>query len=122
LETNLCVPGVPFIALGFFAGINATVFKITYTSEYYTNRTKLRRKKHAKLSIGAAVLEQIIICNVKVSRARTGHDRIDFKPIATKILEIKKLSVVVADKVYDSEDNHILERKTKRIHYYTINV
>ncbi len=45
-----------------FAGINATGFKITYASEYYTNRAKLkRRKQYAKLSIGTGdVLKQII--------------------------------------------------------------
>ena len=43
-----------------FAGIDATGFKITHASEYYTNRVKLRKKKYAKLSIGADVLKQII--------------------------------------------------------------
>jgi hypothetical protein len=43
-----------------FTGIDATGFKITYASEYYTNRSKSRRKKYAKLSIGADVLQQII--------------------------------------------------------------
>ena len=93
-----------------FAGIDTTGFKITYASEYYTNRAKLRRKKYAKLSIGADVLKQII-CKVKVRRApTTRHDNIDFKPIVTKISKIKSLSVVVADKGYDSEENHVLVR------------
>lgn len=52
-----------------FTGIDSTGFKITHASEYYTSRAKLRRrKKYAKLSIGADVLKQII-CNVKVRRA-----------------------------------------------------
>ena len=38
-----------------FAGINSTGFKITHASEYYTSIAKLRRKKYAKLSIGADV-------------------------------------------------------------------
>jgi hypothetical protein len=93
-----------------FAGIDATGFKITYASEYYTSRAKLR-KKYAKLSIGADVLKQVI-CNIKIRRAPvTRHDNIDFKPIVTKISKIKKLSVVVADKAYDSEDNHVLVRE-----------
>ena len=103
-----------------FAGIDATGFKITHASEYYTNRTKLkRRKKYAKLSIGADVLKQII-CKVKVRRApTTRHDNMDFKPIVTKISKIKPLSVFVADKVYDSEDNHVLtcKRETTWIQY-----
>ncbi|HSE99729.1 MAG TPA: hypothetical protein VLA48_02445, partial [Nitrososphaeraceae archaeon] len=67
--------------------------------EYYTNRSKSRRKKYAKLSIGADVLQQII-CSIKIRRAPTArHDNIDFKPIVTKISKIKTLSVVVvADK------------------------
>jgi hypothetical protein len=93
-----------------FAGIDSTGFKITHASEYYTNRAKLQ-KKYAKLSIGADVLEQII-CKVKVRRApTTRHDNIDFKPIVIRISKIKPLSVVVADKAYDSEDNHVLIRE-----------
>jgi Transposase DDE domain len=78
-----------------------------------TNRAKLkRRKKYAKLSIGGDVLKQII-CNIKVRRRAppTRHDNIDFKPIITKVSKIKSLSVVVADKGYDSEDNHVLVRE-----------
>ena len=52
-----------------FAGIDATGFKITHASEYYTSsRAKLRKKKYAKLSIGAYVIKQII-CKVKIRRA-----------------------------------------------------
>ena len=93
-----------------FTGIDATGFKITHASEYYTSRTKLRRKKYAKLSIGADVLKQII-CNVKVRRAPTRYDNIDFTPIVTRISKIKPLSVVVADKAYDNEENHRLVRE-----------
>jgi hypothetical protein len=39
-----------------YVGIDATGFKITNASEYYTNRAKLR-KKYAKLSLGADVLK-----------------------------------------------------------------
>jgi hypothetical protein len=92
-----------------FTGIDATGFKITHASEYYSNRTKLR-KKYAKLSIGADVLKQII-CKIKIRRAPTKHDNIDFKPIVTKISKLKSLSVVVADKGYDSEENHVLVRE-----------
>ena len=92
-----------------FTGIDSTGFKITHASEYYTTRAKLR-KKYAKLSIGADVLKQII-CNIKIRRAPTRHDNIDFKPVITKISKIKLLSAVVADKGYDSEDNHVLVRE-----------
>jgi hypothetical protein len=63
-----------------FTEIDATGFKITHASEYYTNRTKLRRrKKYAILSIGVDVLKQII-CNIKVRKALARHDNTDFKP------------------------------------------
>ena len=78
-----------------FTGIDATGFKITQASEYYTNRTKLRSKKYAKLSIGADVLKQII-CKVKIRRDPTKHDNIDFKPFMKKISGLGRLSVVVA--------------------------
>jgi hypothetical protein len=99
-----------------FAGIDATGFKIIYASEYYTNKAKLR-KKYAKLSIGADVLQQLV-CSVKIRRAPTRHDNVDFKPIVTKILKIKKLSIVVADKAYDSEENHKLVREN--LHGFSI--
>jgi hypothetical protein len=91
-----------------FTGIDATGFKITHISEYYTSRAKLR-KKYAKRSIGADVFNQI--CKVKIRRTPAKHDNIEFKPIVTRIAKIKPLSVVVADKGYDSEDNHILVRE-----------
>jgi transposase InsO family protein len=67
------------------------------------------RRKYAKLSIGADVLQQII-CNIRIRRAPTRHDNIDFKPIITRTSNILLLSVVTADKGYDSEDNHRLVR------------
>ena len=51
-----------------FTGIDSTGFKIIHASEYYTSRANLRRKKYAKLSIGADVLQQIV-CSIKIRRA-----------------------------------------------------
>ena len=48
---------------------------------------------------------------IKIRRAPTRHDNIDFAPIVTRISKIKPLSVVVADKGYDSEDNHVMIRE-----------
>jgi len=93
-----------------FVGIDSTGFNITRASQYYTERAKLRRRKYAKLSIGADVLKQII-CNIKVRRAPTRHDNIDFKLVITKTSEILPLSVVVGDRGYDSEENHIMVRE-----------
>jgi len=90
-------------------GIDSTGFKITHASQYYTERTGLRRK-YAKLSIGADVLQQII-CNIRIRRAPTRHDNIDFRPIITRTSNILPLSVVTADKGYDSEDHHLLVRE-----------
>ena len=99
-----------------FAGIDATGFEVTHASEYYTNRCKLI-KKYAKLSIGTDILQQII-CFIKIRRAPARHDNIDFKPIVTKISTLKSLSVVVGDKAYDSEDNHVLVRE--KLHGFSI--
>ena len=91
-----------------FVGIDSSGFKATHASQYYTERVKLRRK-YIKLSLAADVLQQII-CTIKIRRAPTRHDSIDFRPLITKISELIPLSVVTADKGYDSEDNHVLVR------------
>jgi Transposase DDE domain len=99
-----------------FVGIDPIEIKVTYASQYYTDRTGLRRK-YAKLSIGADVLQQIIR-SIKIRQAPTRHDNTDFKPILTRIAEILPLSVVTGDKAYDSEDNHILIRE--RLHAFSV--
>ena len=93
-----------------FTGIDSTGFKITHASQYYYTERTATRRKYAKLSIGADVLLQQIICKIKIRRSTTGHDNIDFRPIITKISNIIPLSVVTADKGYDSEENHVLVR------------
>ncbi|MBV9178021.1 MAG: IS5 family transposase [Nitrososphaeraceae archaeon] len=92
-----------------FAGIDSTGFKITHASQYYTERMGGRRK-YAKLSIGADVLQQII-CTIKIRRSPTRHDNVDFRRIITRTSSILPLSVVTADKGYDSEENHVLVRE-----------
>ena len=67
--------------------------------------------EYIKLSLAADVLQQII-CTIKIRRAPTRHDSIDFRPLITKISELVPLSVVTADKAYDSEKNHVLVRWT----------
>jgi hypothetical protein len=90
----------------------------TNASQYYTYRAKLRKKKWVKLSIGADMIKQII-CTIKIRRAPTRNDNnVDFKPIVTKTAQIKPLSIVVADKGYDSEKNHELIRD--KLHGYSI--
>jgi Transposase DDE domain len=93
-----------------FTGIDSTGFKITNASQYYyTERTGLRRK-NVKLSVSADVLFQLI-CTIKIRRAPTRHDTKDFPPLVIKASEILPISVTVADKGYDSENNHILVRE-----------
>jgi hypothetical protein len=62
------------------------------------------------LSIGADVLKQII-CSIKIRRAPTRHDNVDFKSLITRTSEIKPLPVAVADRGYDSEENHVFVRE-----------
>jgi Transposase DDE domain len=89
-----------------FVGIDSSGFKATHASQYYTERTKLRRRKYIKLSLAADVLQQII-CTIKIRRAPTRHDTIDFRPLITKTSEILPLSVVIGDKGYASIPNSI---------------
>jgi Transposase DDE domain len=91
-----------------FVGIDSSGFKATHASQYYAERAKLRRK-YIKLSLAADALQQII-CTIKIRRAPTRHDNIDFRPLITKTSGILPLSVVIGDKAYDSEVNHILVR------------
>ena len=92
--------------------MDSSGFKATHASQYYTERAKPTRRKYIiKLSLTADILQQII-CTIKIRRAApTRHDSIDFQPLITKTSEILPLSVVTADKGYDSEeDNHVLVR------------
>ena len=98
-----------------FTSIYSTGFKITHASDYYTSRANLRRKKYTKLSISADVLQQIV-CSIKIMRATTRHGNIDFRPLITRISKIKPSSVVIADKAYDSEDNHVLVKVMKLLY------
>ena len=94
-----------------FIGIDSSGFKATHASQDDTERAKLtRRRKYIKLSLAADVVQQII-CTIKIRRAPTRHDTIDFQPLITKTSEILPLSVVIGDKGYDSEDNHVLVRE-----------
>jgi hypothetical protein len=76
----------------------------------YTDQAKLR-KKYLKLSLSADLLSQII-CTVKIRRAHTRHDNIDFQPLVIRTsTEVLPISATVSDKGYDSEDNHVLVRE-----------
>ena len=68
-----------------FIGINSSGFKATHAS-------------------------QQIICTIKIRRAPTRYDSIGFRPLISKTSKILPLSVVIGDKAYDSEVNHVLVR------------
>ncbi len=75
-------------------------FKAIHASQFYTERTKLKRRKYIKLSLAVDVLQQII-CTIKIRRSLTRHDN------THRTSKILPLSVVAADKAYDSELNHL---------------
>ena len=52
-----------------------------------------------------------LICTIKIRRAPTRHDTKDFPLLVIKASEILPISVTVADKGYDSENNHVLVRE-----------
>ena len=55
---------------------------------------------------------------MKIRTTPARHDNIDFRPLITKVSEILPLSVVTADKGYDSEDNHVLVRE--ELHAFSV--
>jgi Transposase DDE domain len=93
-----------------FFGIDSSGFKPSHASQYYTERSRLR-KKWIKLSIGADDMLKQVICTIKIRRAPARHDNVDFQSIIIKTSEIKPLSIAVADKGYDDEGNHVLVRE-----------
>src|SRR6476646_10265885 len=75
------------------------------------SKAEEKKKKIHQQTIRAADVLQQIICTIKIRRAPVRHDTIDFRPLIIKISELVPLSVVTADKAYDSEeDNHVLVR------------
>jgi Peptidase M1 N-terminal domain len=94
---------------------NASLY-LQYASQYYTDKVNLR-KKYLKLSVSADMLFQLI-CIIKIRRAPTMPDTKDFRPLITKTSEILPVSIIVADKGYDSEDNHVFVREY--IHAFSI--
>ena len=98
-----------------FIDIDSSGIKITNASHYYIDKAKLRNK-YLKLSLSADLLSQII-CTVKIRRAPTRHDNIDFQPLVIRTSEVLPISVTVADKGYDSEDNHVQIRENICVHF-----
>lgn len=87
------------------AGIDSTGFSHGQASYYYTKRFRLRRK-FVKISICADMRRQLI-CSIKI-RHRFRHDSIDFAPLLAVASRAVPIGTVVADRGYDSEQNHII--------------
>ncbi|MEM3064873.1 MAG: IS5 family transposase [Candidatus Nitrosotenuis sp.] len=87
-----------------FAGIDSTGLSHGQASYYYTKRAKLRRK-FVKISILADMRRQLICC-IKI-RHRRRHDSVDFVPLLRRTGRLALIGMVVADRGYDSEQNHI---------------
>ena len=98
-----------------FFGIDSSGFKAIRASQYYVEKTELRRRrKYVKLSARELIyITTDKICATKIRRAPARHDNVDFQPIVERASKIMPMSVVVADKEgYDSEeDNHVLVRE-----------
>jgi hypothetical protein len=86
-----------------FAGIDSTGLSHGQASYYYTKSAKLRRK-FVKVSILADMRRQII-CGIKI-RHRRRHDSVDFVPLLQHAARLAPIGTVVADRGYDSEQNH----------------
>ncbi|CDI06455.1 transposase [Candidatus Nitrosotenuis uzonensis] len=73
-------------------------------SYYYAKRFKLRRK-FLKISVYVDMKRQII-CGIKI-RHRRRNDNIDFIPLLERAVRLVPVHTVVADRGYDSEQNHV---------------
>ena len=87
-----------------FAGIDSTGLSHGQSSYYYTKRAKLR-KKFVKISICADMRQQLI-CGIKI-RHRRRHDSVDFAPLLQQATRLVPVRIIVADRGYDSENNHV---------------
>ncbi len=84
--------------------------KVIHLTKRDCSGWKRQYKSYAKCGRKSLLLLSMA-STIKIRRAPTKHDNIDFKSIITRTSEIKPLSVAVADKGYDSEENHILVRE-----------
>lgn len=87
-----------------FAAIDSIGLSHGQASYYYTKRAKLRRK-FVKVSILADMKCQLI-CSIKI-RHRHRHASVDFVPLLQRVTRLMPVSTFVADRGYDSEQNHV---------------
>jgi hypothetical protein len=77
------------------ACIDATGFSMDNASSFYTHRADIR-KRYLKVSLIIDIDKQLIL-SLKVRRGPR-NDNIDFKLLIDRILSLKQLSLVIADK------------------------
>ncbi|QLH07451.1 IS5 family transposase [Nitrosopumilus ureiphilus] len=90
-----------------FAGIDSTGLSHGQSSYYYTKRARLRRK-FVKISVCSDMKRQLV-CVVKI-RHRRRHDSVDFVSLLQCAAKIIPVETVVADRGYDSEQNHVMTK------------
>jgi transposase len=88
--------------------VDSTGFSIDHASHYYAKRIDRKEpiKGFVKLSIAVCLANSLVLS----SRVRKHHanDNKDFKPLLNKVC--KPISLIIADKGYDSEKNHVFCR------------
>ena len=87
------------------AGVDSTGFSMANSSQYFCSVIGRKVRKFMKLSIIGDMRKKIIMA-VRIRKKRR-HDNVDFKPLLEKI----KANIIVADKGYDSEMNHVMAEK-----------
>lgn len=100
-------PATPFASL--IVGVDASGFKPSRASSYYTQSLKPRRvKRYVKCTLAVECRSQLV-CGFKARRLAR-HDVVDFKPVLEKA-SFDHGVVVVADKGYDAEHCHVYVRE-----------
>lgn len=87
------------------AGIDSTGFSLASASDYFKSVIGRKVRNFVKFSIIADLLKQVIVA-VKIRKKRR-HDSIDFSLLVGKA----KPEIILADKGYDSEKNHIFAQR-----------
>ena len=90
--------------VSFILGIDASGFRPSKASSYYTRSLRPRRvRRYVKCTLAVELRSQLV-CSFKARRLAR-HDVVDFKPVLEKA-QPKRGFVVVADKGYDAEHIH----------------
>ena len=90
-------------------GVDASGFKPSRASSYYTESLKPRRVKSFVKCTLAVELRGQLVCGFKARRL-VKHNVVDFRPVLEKASPPKGV-VVVADKAYDAEHCHAYVRE-----------